>query len=613
MKDRSDFARGNVDDRKSNMSEDVEREVQNLSKKSEITTADLADLTKRHSDKAVDIIMELYNKRNQKINKKAKKVADYIVSNGYDNRHTKEYILNKIMDYKKDFKMSDEEFNRFKRIISDNVSFDASSNNSLYKTDALSQYNSRINRALGIKYEQSEGLKYDASEDPIVQDILNMEAKNKDLHERVFLSSLVYKDCAVHVINSEFDPKTQVASKYVSPVVAALFLSKIPYIERNMIMSNIGRIIKHRKLRKPIQGLDESLYQDIIMDPNDSVCDEQSPLTDLKKRFEVQIELWKSVLAFRSGQFYESSMSQIGNLIGTLEACRCNFFENPDLASNRDEGAIFRRLLSVFSCRPTIVSMSDYLPMMGQQNGLMTGFQHVPQITNITSLSVITVRLPVNYTDDDENNLASKDLSEGLQQVQWIQEKGKIIPKVNNVITSRGCLFFYVNRRQPSVNVTGYTQPVTFNKLPLTVSGLEVVNKTPVSFNDTMTVNNEEYVLRSVVCVEDMVVDVPSKSGSKKVPIITGSTTMTIKQDENAGSISNKCYIYDPFMATMGHIKEGSEGTKQIIGVKPISEIARFSFADNEGNTEPSFEVRASRKGTIFVYTKLNTDNDALC
>ncbi len=616
MKDRSDFSRGKDttygDDRKSNMDADVEREVQNLSKKGEITPSDLADLTRRHSDKTVDIIMELYNKRNQKVNKKAKKVAEYIRASGYDNRYTKTQILEKILEYKKKFRMSDEEYDRFKRIISDNISFDTSNTNTLYQSDILSQYNSRINRTLGIKYEQTEGLKYDASEDPIVQDILNLEAKSKDLHERVFLSSLVYNDSAVHVINSTFDPKTQIPSKYVNPVIAAMFLSKIPIFERNMLMANIGRIVKHRKMKKPIQGMDESLYQDIIMDVNDSVCDDQSPLADLKKRFEVQVELWKSVLAFRSGQFYESSMNQIGNLLTTLESCRCNMFENPDLSLNRDEGAVFRRLLSVFSLRPTIVSMTDYIPMMGQQNGMLTGYQQVPQVTSISTMSVITLRLPVNYVGETEP--ATKDLSEGLQQVQYIMEKGKIVPKVNNVITSKGCLFFYINRRQPSVNITGYSQAVSFNKLPLTVTGIEVINKTPVNFSDTMSVNGEEYVLRSVVCVEDMQVDLPNQKNNK-VNIITGSTSMTIRHNpKSAGNLSNDCYIYDPFMATMGQFVEGKnkEGVDSLIGNKPISQIDRFNFVEGE-NANPSFEERARKQGTIFIYSKVDSGEDALC
>ena len=61
----------------------------------------------------------------------------------------------------------------------------------------------------------------------------------------------------------------------------------------------------------------------------------------------------------------------MSEFISTLNACRNNLYDNADLAYNQDEGAILRRLLSVFSIRPTIIytkpiySVASYVTIYG--------------------------------------------------------------------------------------------------------------------------------------------------------------------------------------------------------------------------------------------------------
>src|SRR4029079_8840924 len=86
---------------------------------------------------------------------------------------------------------------------------------------------------------------------------------------------------------------------------------------------------------------------------NDVVCEINSPIADLKNRYKVQINLWETVLKLRNGSYYEAD--PISEFLTTLNACRNNLYDNADLAYNQDEGAILRRLLSVFSLRPTII------------------------------------------------------------------------------------------------------------------------------------------------------------------------------------------------------------------------------------------------------------------
>merc|ERR1712086_38864 len=60
---------------------------------------------------------------------------------------------------------------------------------------------------------------------------------------------------------------------------------------------------------------------------------------------------------------------------------------------------------------------------------------------------------------------------------------------------------FYVDRRANIINLKNY-QPFSLNRLPTPVAGFEKVNKRSVIPDPKLRISNDEYTLRSVVCVK---------------------------------------------------------------------------------------------------------------
>lgn len=617
----------------------IKQEVENLSKKRyPLSPSDIAELYRKYKndDAIIDEIIRLRTKRHQKVKKQAQQIAEIIHRKYSSGTRPLHEILDKMMKYKTRHNWSDSEYDEFRKelqyLLTGTRAMEIDYNQNIVAN------RSRINKALGSTRITREeiGLNIKESENGTLSEILSMYKKSLSLHKSVFMHSLMYEDCSLVAMTGKYNREHHTASNHIHPLIACMFLPKFEIFEIHMLYSNFGSIINSRYEKKPIVNEPDSLlFYDITSDPNDVVCDINSPMADIRNRYRVQINLWETVLKLRSGNYYDAG--SIGEFITTLNACRNNLYDNADLAYGQDEGSMLRRLLSVFSLRPTIIytkpiysvasfaagpfGMSmGYGSPYGQQNNFgnnfTTGLGLLPfnnqPVYTITSIPMITLQIPP-FTVGAE----PKDLRTATSQTIWINENKTIVPKEQSIIHSKEVLIFYVNRRIQQIQIRTYTNPMPFSQLPLSMSSFEKLNAYPINVPAAITLGNSEetYQLRSVVAVTQTEI----RQGEKTTNIITGSTGLIMTPRNFARHVfEQKYYLYDPFGASLP-VRHPESGMGSVDGVpcaedkngfilnKPISFIEPIFTPEPNypgGTINMSFFDRATHHGTIYIYAK---------
>lgn len=541
----------------------------------------LSSLRARHKDENfINSVFDAYKERQEYMMRKAKKFKQLMFDRYSGRRLSGNELMRKAKKYQKKLGLNDDEFSLFYSLLH--------SEQSPY-SDLTAMPTTKIGRTLGYSpsvLAASDKLNVSAKDSGVVQKILDMYTKTRGMHSNVVLQSLTYQDCGPEALRGDFDSKKHDRFSFVHPVVAALFLPRVNFLDEQMLISNIGYIIKCKHEGQPIMTKpDFVLYNDMIRDPNDSACSVDSAIKDIHNRYELQTRLWDQVMNLRQGKYYAPGMS---NFLTAVDNCRSNVYDAPDLTYVKDEGAVLRRLLSAFSIRPTIVSTTRLWGMLGTNpHGVASGPLSMMGLGNLTTVPMVTLRLPLNITGAQ----SSVDIQEAMSQPQWFVENNMIVPKSQAIIHSRDVLFFYVGRRFKTINISRVNTPCNFTALPMTVAGWEALNDTIVNFDNTITVLNDLYELRSVVIVD---------SCKTKHKLIVGASTAIRRNND-------QYLLYDP--QGSGDLFESASGAGFDRNA-PITEIP-YNSPYTPGVGE-SFYKRASTRGTIWMYQKKTAGRGAL-
>lgn len=614
-----------------NDSEKIRAEVEGLIKKGELSPEAINSLYRKYDDKESILAEILKNsmKHHKKRVEKARELAQKAYKKFSSGNVPYHEILNRMVKYKIDNKWSDQDYDEFRKELAflltgvKALEIDYNQN--------LGTQRSRINRALGnTRVTTDEGLRIKDSEQPTLAKIISMYDNTASLHRSVFMASLMYTDCALMAMTGEYKKERHIASNYIHPLLACMFLPKFDLFEIHMLYSNFGAIMKARSEKRPIVNEpDALLLHDISYDPNDVVCETNSPIADIEKRYRVQIALWEIVLKLRNGNYYEAS--PINEFITLLNTCRNNLYDNTDLAYNQDEGAILRRLMSVFALRPTIImtktlqslnsyttspfgfsmsmgmgGMNNQMPAPGCGSSMFSQHAYMNQpMPTVTSIPMINICIPpYNENAGNSDNVAPQekiDIRNATQQTIWINENKTIVPKEQSIIYSKEVLIFYVNRRVQTVQIKTFSNPLAFSQLPMTMSSFEKLNPYPVGVPPRLRIgkSGENYDLRSVVAVTETEI----AQGEKSAKIITGCTGLIMShRNPGTGDFTSKYYLYDPFAASLP-IQHPS-GSGYLLN-KPISLLPPyFPEIEESGYTNASWFQRAETNGTIYIYAK---------
>jgi hypothetical protein len=552
-------------------SSSINEEVHNLlRKKGKISQNDFARLKDKYDDDdLVDNIQNIYSEKYTTIIKKAKKFAR-LIREKYANTQTPFHILlQKAIKYKIAYNLSDDEFAEFQRIYEQELI----GNNT---TDII-RPQTNIMKVLGGISMNINGFKKKLNDDDYkyLQEIMKLYSKNKNLHSQVILQSMQYTDCAYESLHGKYDRNLNNIGDHVHPVIVALFIPKINVVDEFFLWSNIAGIVKARFNNERLHSkADYELFHALVNDPNDIVCDNSSPILDLLNRTQLQAQLWNSVLNLRNGQYYNSSFR---DFISSVDVCKLNKQDTPDLLYGRFDGVIIKRLLSAFSFRPSIVTTTPLVSTVSMN----------PYLLNtkplVSTVPMINMRLSPITTN--ETPILLKD---AINQTQFFLENGNVVPRHTSIIWSRGVLIFYVDRRSNTITYNEQLIKMNLNILPSSIGvmgGFEKINENKVIINDTLQIRDESFRLRSVVIAEI----------NKKGLMISSSTLIVdYRNDESPLNRSTCYYCYDPYGPNRGDSEYEQNTINQIHKEHETRQL--------------SFTSMAQTQGIVYIFTNNNSE-----
>ena len=534
---------------------DVDAAVQSLFRKRR-GSVNLNNLRRKYSDvELADKIQNAFDEKHREITKKAKKFAQLIREKYSSEEQPFHILLNKALQFKAKLGLTDAEFAEFQRIYEQELVG--------IKSQEVYVPATYMQKVLGglTADGSSQGFNVNDNEYRSLQEILKLASSSRPLHAQVVLQSIQYQDMADEALNGTYKPEHgHRLGEHVHPVIVALFLPKLPLVEQHFLMANLAGLVKNRYNKEKIQSLpDYELFYNLITDPNDIVCSNRSPIMDLLNRCNLQNQLWNSVLNLRNGQYYNNSLNEF---VSSVDLCKQNKNDNPDLVYGRHDGTVLKRLISAFSFRPTVVAS---LPEVNHS------FNTNPYAMNIkptvTSVPMINLKLPLIMDDDTPIKLEEAKNNSQL----FVNQDGRLEYRNTSIIYSRDVLMFYVDRRANVVKLNNY-QPFSLNKLPTPIAGFEKVNKRRVIPDPLIRIRNDVYSLRSVVCAKTN-----DTLGSGN--LVIGS--ITVIRDKNAG-VAKSGVAYDPYSP-----QEGTAGGNR----HPFKTIS-----------DGKYDSHVEQKGTVFVY-----------
>ena len=616
-----DDSRAPMGQKGSNIKQKIKEDIDQLYKDGQPTAADWKRLYQKYSnnDEIVDAEAKARFKKFNEIREKARSFAEKVHNKYVRGDLPLHKILERMAKYKTKHNWTQGQFDAFSKELTGLLSGQRAKEVDQNQMIAINR--SRINKALGgvtQYYQQASepGLNIKESDYGVVSEIIDLYNRNLSLYKSVFMHSLMYQDCSLVAMSGEFKRGKNIPSQHIHPVIACLFLPRFKVLD-NFLQGNIGRIISDKYNKKAISNEPDSLLLwDIVSDPNDVVCDSASPMVDIRNRFKVQIALWKVVQALRSGYYYDGE--SITEFMQALSVCRNNLYDNADLSFSQDDGAMLRRLFSVFSFRPTFISSSplvnvfEYMQgaVAGQMPGVdrydnqdftapinLTPYTPNPQST-VTSIPLINISIPPMVEGQAPT---PRDLR--TSQSIWLYENKKYVPRQQNVISSKEILVFYVDRKVPKVQIQTYGNPIPFSQLPLTMNSFDKLNNYPVDVPQTITLGRSEemYQLRSVVASTET----QFQQGTTTTSIVTGSVGLIMTHRDlysNQPTFNSSYFLYDPFGASLPVTGVDAAGQPYYFNNKPISMIEPiFTPLDNASGSK-SWTDRASTEGSLYIY-----------
>lgn len=530
-----------------------------------------------NDDKMISAVFDAFKERRDLILHKANKFKNLLHSHYRNNDLSFSEFMRKARKYKQKYSLTNEEFDLFYKL--------SLSDSDINKTNFYNIPNTPMSRLLGYNpnFNMGDKLKLSSKEDHLILDKIRLVFEtHRELHKHVILQSLSYEDCASTAISGSYKRGLHNPYSCIHPILAAMFFSKIPYLEERMLYASLSGIILQKYNTGTLLNKHEfDLYLDLVSDEGE-LGYSQNPLENLSYRCVAQTKIWEAILNLRLGQYYKHDLAQF---IEILDACGNNFFDAPDLSLVRDEGTMLRRILSIFSLRPILVTLAPIYMVPS----------NIIEYPQVTSIPVITVRIQPNiYPNSD---ITTINLLDSLSMPQLYIENKIIVKKSQIVMACRNVMFFHIPRRYHSYNIFAkFPTQITFNELPATVSGFETVNDKIIIIPPLISLYNENYEIKSAVLLE------LSKYNKN---LILGTSAFFVKR----GTIDDFYYCYNP----QGVLLNMDDGLDQLQLDKlqhlqsDIRAVKSISAGNDMSNpSEVSFYKDIQTRGTIIMYATHN-------
>lgn len=544
---------------------------------------------KKMSDDKVEEVVSKLQEARERVRKYARKFIDKIDQHyGY---HDVPSIVKKAIKYAEKHELSSAEKDA---VISMALRGDV--NNTFNPLNQL-RY-SEMSKFMGIDAPAGQVLNIQAKDHASLAEIVKLFEASRIIHTDIKNQLSLYRDCAVEAVTAQYDRNRANLSIHIHPVIVALFLPKVDAIERRMLYTNMGRVVIQRAtpyINRHVPLWDNvmngemeaewHLTWDIVNDPNSlAYFSDDAPITNLLKRFKIQIELWKNVLNLRQGRLYSlagyDSDDGITGLLRVLSQYDWSYFDSPDMVNVQDEGSVLRKLLAVFSLRPTFAQITTLTArtLMGYSN------YNALSRTTFLNIPIVNVRIPTLM--QPQTGLVMS-LERALSQSDFFIEHKTLVPKHRSVMFTQDVLFFYANRRFQAVNLARLNFRVSYTSIPYQSwnIGQTAINDTPLNFDYNLRLGDKVLNLRSIVTVYR-----PPVAEN----IVGGSSAIVVPVPKGAVRNENENYYYNPLLANYMTEQAGKYTSNT-----PISLIAR---EDNRPDRE-SVNNLGQRYGTVFMYS----------
>jgi hypothetical protein len=539
-----------------------------------------------------ELVMEHLNESHQKILNVAKKYYKYAQTQLLGGNKSIDYVLKQAIPFAKKVPLTDAEIDAFRRLVEEMIEGKVPSETSTYR------HISSVGSLFGVSsVEQVESMKDNLSSGDFakVQDIVRMEAENKQLYQQVVLQSVQFQDCDLIAVSGKYDQEKHNAYQHVHPLIVALYLPKFDIVDRTTVHAHLAGIVRARYNREPVVNqVDKELFDNIIYTNRREVCS-MNPAEDLARRCKLQYAIWENVLALRSGRYYNVKNA----FMSAVESCHLTYVSPTNTVVN-DEGAMLRRLYGSFGLNTIIFSLKTD-PTMGATMGMpVNPSLFVPTLREEERTSFDSI-ITVDMADSKTRNGAAYNLGECLNATSYyLNEKDQYVRVQTEVVGAYGLLSFYVPRRMTSVMQRQVTAPtgiasaavISFNQLPLTISGLSELNNYPVIAPLALPVGGSGVLHKRSVLVNEVIVYASPTDASNATELVV--STSTIVYDKGGDTI----YYYNPTGVVTTLSQNGQVGRPD-----PFSMIS--AGGDNTGE-KMNANYLESRQGTLFIYGSLN-------
>jgi len=545
----------------------------------------------KKDDNEIEVFMKAYNSSRSKLRKVMKKFRQRIVEKPEYSALDKSDLVKKGMKFAEKHDFTEAEKHAFVNyVMNDDIDKE-------YTAFGEMQY-TEMSKFLGLS-NYGDMFDVKATDHSALDEIVRLYEDSRMLYENVKENLHTYYDCSLDVITSVFRADKHKVHCHIHPVIVALFVPKIYFLENRMLRSNIGRIVVSRSaptLRRHIGSnvhtdqwdlnADKELTYSIARDPNSlNYFTEETPMNNLLKRYKVQIELYKNIMALRQGRLYSNQdysapTDDITGLTKMLTAYDWTYYDSPELAHVVDEGTILRKLLAVFSVRPTFTQLSSFASKFGMG---ATNFD-LAKISFVNT-PIINIKLPVNLYG--QQAMPAVDMKNALTQMDFFIENKMIVPKNKAVVYSEKMAFVYANRRFQSVNLANLNVYFNYMSLPGTVSGVTSINTTEMIYENPFRIGSKKYALKSVVVL--------NSTARGSFASHACSTVFVSEKNPQHGRNLNMYWYYNPISANV----KIRQPTGAIVSNDPFVTIPRIG-----GPNQITFDGLARRFGTVFVYSE---------
>ena len=387
----------------------------------------IAKIKEEFTDKeTIQLILKWYVKRVDEISKKAALFRDNILRR-YS--YLPEYkLMKKAKKYADALNFSDAEFNMFKEMFKLNYTSpldptNVSVDGSYSQTDFGKLFNIKPPKKYGELILQSE------DEKKIIEKMIVDYKSSEELYYMVFLNSIKYQDCDLNLYKDiPVEPKITF-NDCVNPVIAAMFIPKIPYFESRFIMQSIGKLVKDCYEHKELKGYLKKLRDIIILDKsqfNDQSGKSLSAVKDLSLRANIQYNVWWQISCLRNRKFLRTNGEKFYKALNEYAP---DMFTEKNVMFDQNSIGVIRRLYNALTVQTiTAVRKKTDRP-----------FEGLKQYYDVSDNS----KVPFIIVNDGKGNLEVKSIKKNSETVFTHEDKVYtdfqfiyVRPGENNNITS---------------------------------------------------------------------------------------------------------------------------------------------------------------------------------